>query len=105
MADLSISRVILCRPFLQVGIDFADPLAERHRKNTRFIKCHLSVFVCMAVNLFISKWSQTCQQNAFFGRLQQRFVVRRGIPSDIYIDCGQTSGVRPTTSPHDVKLG
>ncbi|XP_060864286.1 uncharacterized protein LOC132940572 [Metopolophium dirhodum] len=89
MADLPSSRVTLCRPFLHVGIDFAGPLilAESRRKNSRSIKCYLSIFVCMTIKAVHIEVVSDLSTNTFLAALQ-RFVARRGTPSNIYTDCG-----------------
>ncbi|XP_050055781.1 LOW QUALITY PROTEIN: uncharacterized protein LOC126549715 [Aphis gossypii] len=89
MADLPASRVTPCRPFLRTGIDFAGPfvIAEHRRKNSRSIKCYLSIFVCMAVKAVHIEVVSDLSTSSFLAALQ-RFVARRGTPSDIYSDCG-----------------
>ncbi|CAI6344950.1 unnamed protein product [Macrosiphum euphorbiae] len=89
MSDLPSSRVTPSRPFLHVGIDFAGPfmIAEGRRKNARSIKCYLSVFICMAVKAVHIEVVTDLSTEAFLAALQ-RFVARRGKPSDIYSDCG-----------------
>lgn len=51
MADLPPSRVVQCRLFSKVGIDFADPLRMKELKlrKAREYKVYISVFVCMTV--------------------------------------------------------
>jgi len=89
MADLPSSRVTLCRPFLHVGIDFAGPLilSESRRKNSRSIKCYLSIFLCLTIKAVHIEVVSDLSTNTFLAALQ-RFVARRGTPSDIYTDCG-----------------
>ncbi|XP_060855378.1 uncharacterized protein LOC132933060 [Metopolophium dirhodum] len=89
MADLPAYRVRPARPFSHVGIDFAGPflIKEGRRKTTRSIKCYLCIFVCMVVKASHIEVVSDLSTDAFLASLH-RFVSRRGIPSNIYTDCG-----------------
>jgi len=89
MADLPASRVLQCRPFSKVGIDFAGPLLMKELKlrKTREYKVYISVFVCMTVKAVHLEIVSDLSTPAFLAALD-RFVARRGLPSDIYSDCG-----------------
>jgi len=89
MADLPASRVTPARPFLHVGIDYAGPflIKESRRRNSRSSKSYLAVFVCMAIKSVHLEVVSDLSTDAFIASLH-RFVARRGIPSDIYTDCG-----------------
>uniref|UniRef100_A0A2S2PC00 Uncharacterized protein n=1 Tax=Schizaphis graminum TaxID=13262 RepID=A0A2S2PC00_SCHGA len=89
MADLPSSRVIPCRPFSKVGIDFAGPLTMRELKlrKAREYKVYISVFICMTVKAVHLEVVSDLSTPAFLAALD-RFVARRGLPSDIYSDCG-----------------
>jgi len=89
MGNLPSSRVQACRPFSKVGVDYAGPLPMRECKLRKFrqYKIYVSVFVCMvtkAVHLEIVTELSTAAFLAGF----DRFVSRRGLPSDVYSDCG-----------------
>lgn len=89
MGDLPKSRVQSVRPFSNVGIDYAGPLAikEGKRRNARASKCYLAIFVCMAVKAVHVEVVSDLSTPAFIATLQ-RFVSRRGVPMNIYSDCG-----------------
>ncbi|XP_025204843.1 uncharacterized protein LOC112601423 [Melanaphis sacchari] len=89
MADLPASRVLQCRPFSKVGIDFAGPLLMKELKlrKAREYKVYISVFVCMTVKAVHLEIVSDLSTPAFLAALD-RFVARRGLPSDIYSDCG-----------------
>lgn len=89
MGDLPKSRVQSVRPFSNVGIDYAGPLAikEGKRRNARASKCYLAIFVCMAVKAVHVEVVSDLSTPAFIAALQ-RFVSRRGVPMNIYSDCG-----------------
>lgn len=89
MADLPSSRVKACRPFSRVGVDYAGPLQMREcrlRKARRY-KVYIAVFVCMTVKAVHLEVVLDLTTDAFLAAFD-RFVARRGLPSDIYSDCG-----------------
>lgn len=89
MADLPPSRVVQCRPFSKVGIDFAGPLRMKELKlrKAREYKVYISVFVCMTVKAVHLEIVTDLSTTAFLAAFD-RFVARRGLPTDIYSDCG-----------------
>ncbi|XP_015367520.1 PREDICTED: uncharacterized protein LOC107164278 [Diuraphis noxia] len=89
MADLPRSRVSECRPFSRVGIDFAGPLkmTENRLRKSREYKVYIAVFVCFVVKAVHLEVVSDLSTKAFLAALD-RFVARRGIPTDIYTDCG-----------------
>lgn len=89
MADLPKSRVSQCRPFARVGIDFAGPfqMRETQLRKTRIYKVYISVFICMVVKAVHLEVVSDLSTPAFLAALD-RFVARRGLPIDIYSDCG-----------------
>jgi hypothetical protein len=89
MGDLPKSRVQSIRPFSNVGIDCAGPFAikEGKRRNARASRCYLAIFVCMAVKAVHVEVVSDLSTPAFIAALH-RFVSRRGIPMNIYSDCG-----------------
>jgi len=89
MADLPQCRVSQCRPFARVGIDFAGPFLIRETKlrKARIYKIYISVFVCMVVKAVHLEVVSDLSTPAFLAALD-RFVARRGLPVDIYSDCG-----------------
>jgi len=89
MSNLPISQVQACWPFSKVGVDYAGllPMRESKLRKSRQYKIYVSVFVCMvtkAVHLEIV----TEQSTAAFLACFDRFVARRGLPTDVYSDRG-----------------
>lgn len=89
MADLPPARVQRCRPFARVGIDFAGPLQMRELglRKSRIVKMYISVFVCFTVKAVHLEVVTELSTNAFLAAFD-RFVARRGLPTDVYTDCG-----------------
>jgi len=89
MADLPSSRVQQCRPFSKVGIDYAGPikLRETRLRKPREYKAYIAVFVCMSVKAVHLEIVLDLTSEAFLASLD-RFTARRGVPTDIYSDCG-----------------
>jgi hypothetical protein len=89
MSDLPTSRVSECHPFSCVGIDFAGPIVmtEHRLRKARQFKVYIAVFVCFAVKAVHLEYVSDLSTDAFLASLQ-RFVARRGLPKDIYTDCG-----------------
>lgn len=89
MADLPKSRVSECRPFSRVGIDYAGPLLLKETKlrKSRQYKVYVAVFICFVVKAVHLEVVSDLTTDAFLAALQ-RFVARRGLPTDIYTDCG-----------------
>jgi len=89
MSDLPASRVTECHPFSRVGIDFAGPLVmtEHRLRKARQYKVYIAVFVCFVVKAVHLEYVSDLTTEAFIAALQ-RFVARRGLPTDIYTDCG-----------------
>lgn len=89
MADLPAARVQECRPFSRVGVDFAGPLhmKETSLRKSRTYKVYIAVFVCFAVKAVHLEVVTALSTDAFLAAFD-RFVARRGLPTDIYSDCG-----------------
>ncbi|XP_060855180.1 uncharacterized protein LOC132932844 [Metopolophium dirhodum] len=89
MGDLPSSRVCPSRPFSNVGVDYAGPLLikEGKRRNARSTKCYVAIFICMAVKAVHIEVVSDLTTSAFLAALK-RFIARRGIPLEIYSDCG-----------------
>jgi hypothetical protein len=89
MADLPRSRVSECRPFSRVGIDYAGPLSmtEHRLRKARQYKVYIAVFVCFVVKAVHLEVVSDLTTDSFLAALK-RFVARRGLPTDIYTDCG-----------------
>lgn len=89
MGDLPSHRVEPHRPFLHVGMDYGGPfiLKESRRCNSRTTKAYLALFVCMSVKAVHLEVVSDLSTDAFLAALD-RFIARRGVPSDLYSDCG-----------------
>lgn len=89
MADLPVSRVEQCRPFSRVGIDYAGPMQMRELRlrKARCYKVYVAIFVCFAVKAVHLEVVTELSTPAFLAAFD-RFVARRGLPSEIFSDCG-----------------
>lgn len=89
MADLPAVRVQQSRPFARVGVDFAGPLQMRELRlrKSRSYKVYIAVFVCFSVKAVHLEVVTELSTEAFLAAFD-RFVARRGLPSDIFSDCG-----------------
>lgn len=89
MADLPAARVCPSRPFSNVGVDYAGPflIKDGKRKQARSVKCYIALFVCLVIKAVHIEVVSDLTTEAFIAALQ-RFVSRRGLPSNIYSDCG-----------------
>jgi len=89
MADLPSYRVQPHRPFSHVGMDYGGPflVKEHRRRNAHSVKVYLALFICMSVKAVHLEIVSDLSTDAFLAALD-RFVARRGIPSNLYSDCG-----------------
>lgn len=88
MADLPLHRVSPSRPFTKVGIDYAGPFIIKPMVRSKIsLKCWLSVFVCFTTRAIHIEAVSSLSTDCFLAALK-RFTSRRGVPSDIFSDCG-----------------
>ncbi|XP_008185551.1 uncharacterized protein LOC103310118 [Acyrthosiphon pisum] len=89
MADLPASRVTANRPFYNVGMDYGGPfiVKESRRRGARTQKAYLALFICMAVKAVHLEIVTDLSTESFLAALD-RFTSRRGVPANIYSDCG-----------------
>lgn len=89
MADLPVCRVTENRPFYNVGMDYGGPfiVKESRRRGSRTHKTYLALFICMAVKAVHLELVADFSTDSFLAALD-RFTSRRGIPANIYTDCG-----------------
>ncbi|CAH1725392.1 unnamed protein product [Aphis gossypii] len=89
MADLPVFRVTAIRPFYNVGMDYGGPFVvkESRRRGARTHKAYLALFICMAVKAVHLEIVTDLSTESFIAALD-RFTSRRGIPANIYTDCG-----------------
>ncbi|XP_027844862.2 uncharacterized protein LOC114125425 [Aphis gossypii] len=90
MAHLPSYHVQRHRPFSHVGMDYGGPflVKEHPRRNAQSVKVYLALFVYMTVKAVHLEIVTDLSTDAFLAALDHRFVARRGIPSNIYSDCG-----------------
>lgn len=89
MADLPAARVQQCRAFVRVGIDYAGPLQirENQLRKSRVCKVYIAIFVCLSIKAVHLEAVTELSTEAFLAALD-RFIARRGIPSEVFSDCG-----------------
>ncbi|XP_036142860.1 uncharacterized protein LOC118645588 [Monomorium pharaonis] len=89
MGDLPASRVTPARPFSRVGVDYAGPILMRTTKGRghKAHKAFIAVFVCMSTRAIHIEAVSDYSAEAFLAAFR-RFVSRRGLPSDVFSDCG-----------------
>lgn len=89
MADLPASRVTSCRPFQRVGVDFAGPfmLKTSRIRTAKSVKAYMCIFVCFTTKCCHLEIVSELSTAAFLACFD-RFVSRRGLPSDVFSDCG-----------------
>ncbi|CAI6366490.1 unnamed protein product [Macrosiphum euphorbiae] len=89
MADLPAARVQVCQPITKVGIDYAGPLPMREcrLRKPREYKVYISVFICMATKAVHLELVLELSTDAFLAAFD-RFAARRGLPQEIFSDCG-----------------
>ncbi|XP_066584224.1 uncharacterized protein [Prorops nasuta] len=89
MADLPKVRIQHARPFRNLGIEYCGPfwVKEKKYRNRTKVKVYVSVFVCMSTKAIHLEVVTEMTTQAFFLAVQ-RFIARRGIPSDIFSDNG-----------------
>ncbi|KAL4141999.1 hypothetical protein QTP88_004531 [Uroleucon formosanum] len=89
MADLPDTRVQQRRPFERVGVDYAGPLQMRELslRKSRVFKIYVAVFVCFCTKAVHLEVVTDLSTDAFLAAFD-RFIARRGLPSDVFSDCG-----------------
>jgi hypothetical protein len=88
MGDLPFDRVNPSRPFSKIGVDFAGPFSIRPMVRSKVtLKCWIALFVCFSTRAIHIEVVSSLSSEAFLASFK-RFTYRRGIPSDVYSDCG-----------------
>ncbi|XP_024085523.1 uncharacterized protein LOC112128021 [Cimex lectularius] len=90
MADLPPSRVVCSRAFLRTGVDLAGPFPIKfsQRRNASTTKGYMVLFVCMSTKATHLEAVSDLTTSAFLACLN-RFVARRGLPAEMFSDCGK----------------
>lgn len=89
MGDLPTPRLQVTRPFTNVGVDYAGPLDIRVSKlrGTRSYKGYIALFICLSTKAIHLEVVSELTSAAFLAAFN-RFVARRGLPSNMYSDNG-----------------
>ena len=87
MGNLPENRLVLARPFFNVGIDYCGPfhIKEKRFRNRNKVKAYVSIFVCFATKAVHLELVSDLTTEAFIGCLK-RFFARRGKSKNIYSD-------------------
>lgn len=90
MGDLPKQRIEVNYPFSIVGIDYAGPILIKNKngRGSSTSKAYFAVFICFTTKAIHIETISSLSTNAFLAALN-RFVARRGCPSDIYSDNGK----------------
>lgn len=89
MGDLPPSRLKPVRVFDTCGTDYAGPfLVKIHKlKRVQPVKVYICLFICFTTKAVHIEIVNDLTSDAYIAALT-RFVSRRGLPSNIYSDCG-----------------
>ncbi|CAB0006093.1 unnamed protein product [Nesidiocoris tenuis] len=109
MGQLPISRTQAVPPFLHTGIDYAGPFSVSFTGNrgSKVLQIYLSVFVCFTTKAIHLEPVMDLSTDGFLQALE-RFVGRRGVPSQIWTDNGRNflgaaNLLRPVRQAFDTK--
>lgn len=90
MGQLPAPRVNIAHPFAHTGIDYAGPFSILQRRSPgrpQLSKGYICLFVCLATKAIHIELVGDMTANTFLAALN-RFIARRGLPSDLYSDNG-----------------
>lgn len=89
MADLPSPRVTPVRPFNSTGVDYTGPVMLRTAsgRGHKSTKAFFMVFVCMVTKAVHLDVASSYSAEVFLA-VFRRFVLRRGLCTEIYSDCG-----------------
>ncbi|XP_024080683.1 uncharacterized protein LOC112126238 [Cimex lectularius] len=90
MGDLPLTRFEQGRAFINVGTDFAGPffIRESLRRKAAVGKAYVCLFVCFSTKAMHIEIVSQLTTDAFLATLD-RFISRRGLPSQIFSDHGR----------------
>lgn len=107
MGNLPAERVTFARPFSRIGVDFAGSILLRLARGRRptFVKSYISLFVCFVTKAIHLELVSALSTDAFLVALN-RFVARRGKPSEMFSDNGTNfkGAYRKLTEMHSLLL-
>ena len=89
MGHLPVHRVTPSRPFAKCGVDFAGPFLSKpiQPRSKLTLKTYICIYVCVATRAIHLEVVSDLSTSSFLACFR-RFVSRRGLPSDVYSDCG-----------------
>jgi hypothetical protein len=89
MGDLPATRFQAVRPFYNCGTDYAGPfLIKPHSlRKCSLVEVYLCIFICFSTKAIHMEVVTSLSAEAYIAALT-RFVSRRGLPANIYSDCG-----------------
>lgn len=87
MGDLPADRINPAPAFVKTGVDYAGPMEIKVHtlRRAKLVKAYLCIFVCFVTKAVHIEVACDLTSNTFIAALT-RFVSRRGIPTDIYLD-------------------
>lgn len=91
MGSLPPDRVNACRPFQKVGLDYAGPISLKMLRIRKPVitKGYVCLFVCFVTKAIHLELASDLKTETFIACLN-RFISRRGLPTDIYSDNAST---------------
>ena len=91
MASLPKSRVLPSRPFQITGVDYSGPITVKchNGKHKAQFKAYIALFICYSTKAVHLEVVANLSSLAFLNALN-RFISRRGKPSEIHSDNGTT---------------
>lgn len=89
MGDLPAPRIQENATFMHTGIDYAGyfEVKSSMRRNAAYVKCYISLFVCLATKAIHLELVHDLSAKAFISSFR-RFAARKGTPAQIYSDRG-----------------
>lgn len=88
MGNLPKTRLIPNKAFQTTGIDYAGPLTLKLGQRSKITtKAYIVVFVCFSTRALHLEVASSLSTDGFIAAFR-RFLSRRGIPLNIYTDCG-----------------
>ena len=85
MSALPGYRVQACRPFTNIGVDYAGPIelkASKLRSNKTY-KVYIALFICLSTKAVHLEVVCELKTDAFIATFN-RFIGRRGLPANVY---------------------
>lgn len=88
MGHLPAARVNPAPVFSKTGVDYAGPFIIKPPTRSKVqLKAYMAIFVCFATKAIHLELVNSLSTNDFIAALR-RFISRRGLPTDLYSDCG-----------------